>query len=202
MEILTRISGICRLVNEYLTGAYDLKIMDVDDLINNKDNIIIIVFSQRLYFLQLRPFYNDLLTQCYAKHKAQWAGDHALSESVRSSDIQSVKMIISDDNSAIYNQGGELDWTPLHWATWNMHEDRADIVRLLIDSGAEINAFDGINSTALGHAVVTNCPLCIEALLSYNVIHIDIIRSALIQSRTREYVECTRILEKYCENRI
>ncbi len=198
MDFVVRVPGLCRLVNEYLTGVTNLKGMCVDDIIHNKDNIIIIVFDQRLYFFQLRPVYDGLLAASYAKHSAKWAGDHALSEAVRGCDMQSVKMIISDDNTAVHNKGGELDWTPLHWATWDMHNDRADIVRLLIDNGADINAADGINSTALGHAACTNCPKCIEVLISYDHLSLDV-HSELEQTRKRGYDECTRILEEYCE---
>jgi len=73
-----------------------------------------------------------------------------LIEAIKNGDLESVRAIL-DANDEIVNRRDESGATPLHYATLNGHRQ---IVRLLIERGAEINIFDSqFGATPTGWAI-------------------------------------------------
>jgi ankyrin repeat protein len=73
-----------------------------------------------------------------------------LIEAVKQGDLENVRIIL-DTNDGIVNQRDESGAAPLHYATLNGHRQ---IVRLLIERGAEINIADSqFGATPTGWAI-------------------------------------------------
>ncbi|EGZ29396.1 hypothetical protein PHYSODRAFT_467375 [Phytophthora sojae] len=69
-----------------------------------------------------------------------------------------------DDGVVDANIADQHGWSGLHWAA---SQDHSDILQLLLQKGAEINAIDQINGwTALHVAVVRESVACVQLLLS------------------------------------
>lgn len=109
--------------------------------------------------------------------------------------INIIKLLLSHPKINLETRNNNI-WTALHEAAL---ENRADIIKLLLDHGADIDAKDGGGSTALMLAAESNKEDAVEALLRYGA-------STHIKTRRGEtalmLVEGNRLLDKEKKNKI
>ena len=79
-------------------------------------------------------------------------------------DVQRMRLLINHDANC--NAPDSLKRTPLHWAAMTMDEDRPDVVEVLIDGGAIVDARDIHQSTPLLLAAFAGRCQSVEMLIA------------------------------------
>ncbi|XP_065659184.1 uncharacterized protein LOC136083632 [Hydra vulgaris] len=90
-----------------------------------------------------------------------------LHKACRNGKLEEIKMLLQDENwfSLINSKVGTFGYTPLHEA---VYARKHDVVKLLLDLGADVNSRSDKNYTALHIAASLDARDCIEVLLEYN----------------------------------
>ncbi len=95
--------------------------------------------------------------------------DNQLLEACKNNNYEEAKKLI--EQGADVNTKGEVEFTPLHLASWN--ENGFEIARLLIEKGADVNAKDGYGYTPLHRAAQNYDGFEIAKLLIENVADVN-----------------------------
>ncbi len=91
-------------------------------------------------------------------------GKFPLHKAAQTGDIEIVKMLVLKEDK-IHSKIPYLFNTPLHWAALNGH---TDIVELLLNGGANVNAEDGRSYTPLHYATLIGHTSVVKILLAHN----------------------------------
>ncbi|EAX88109.1 hypothetical protein TVAG_422640 [Trichomonas vaginalis G3] len=104
----------------------------------------------------------DLFKLAQKGQSGKLLSDMNVIDAVKSGNLEAVRILCGNDPSNLEVSDAEYESTPLHWAAgWGMY----DIVKLLLDFGADINARNKVGHTPLLCAVFDNQLECARLLI-------------------------------------
>jgi ankyrin repeat protein len=129
----------------------------------------------------------------------KYPGNYSLFKAIMANDLESVKTLI--DIGVGVKAKTSMGWVALHIAAQSTNNPALVRALLLAPRGMEcLNSRNGVGSTALMLAVLSDNTLVVKALLEYDDIDVTVIKeghTALDMAREHQHVECIRLLEEF-----
>ena len=111
----------------------------------------------------LKSAFEEYPEPVYSEYWARNEGETCMHYAAFLGDVDAVKILFIEDKSNVNAVDG-YDWTPLHMGAFHGH---VDVVKVLIQNGADVNAVDCDKATALQLAASNKRIPCVLQLLCF-----------------------------------
>ena len=139
---------------------------------------------------------NESLEELWKKYQKMEDKDKVFLDACREGDLECVKRCLSLRQVNVEARDHEFGWSGIHWAAKNGH---VDVVKVLIQTGAHVNAVDDFKRTALHRVAWTGHAEVVKVLIR-NGTHVNAVQkqncTALHKAASSGHVDVVSILLK------